>query len=509
MDTLLRDVPIATGPSRKRNEEGTSAKVGEMEYNNNLTQKSSFELNVRRGGPSTTRSNVPETIPEVIRYTNKVKGKVTNEGLTTHLAKTTGQKITLEHMAKRDGAVEARQLAMHAWIITFTRAPKDSSERLKEERGGHELMKGTILSLETRNLQTLSANGGASVDDFAYKEEIDVDLAIEGGGDGGDDAGVEPTVEGCGCGTAGVDPMGEGCVGGAVEGLGGEGLAVPMENAGDHVVNSLEEVYIYCTARIDEHYMEDKGGREHTGVVNRLRKSFQGNIAKRNTCCWDGNCICNFACKAHFLYLDEEECVPEIINLDECEKGADRSSWAVCGWREVRSVESEESCVTGIPKWTESAWIAVGAPSTPRIPREEDHVGPCEQLEALPPLNPLSKMWQKEGHSMDRPHRHHPMDSLEPQESLEEDSNLAPFEILRRVALWRAQYDESCKLCSRGSYCLSLASMVESVREAREEVVYPVADVSGWDVSLRESSEAKLELEITKDPSFLKPSLYE
>jgi hypothetical protein len=36
------------------------------------------------------------------------------------------------------------------------------------------------------------------------------------------------------------------------------------------------------------------------------------------------------------------------------------------------------------------------------------------------------------------------------------------FEILRRVALWRAQYDESCKLCSEG-YCLSLASMVESV----------------------------------------------
>nr|ABP35455.1 ORF43n [Pinus koraiensis] len=35
-----------------------------------------------------------------------------------------------------------------------------------------------------------------------------------------------------------------------------------------------------------------------------------------------------------------------------------------------------------------------------------------------------------------------------------------------RVALWRAQYDESCELCSGGSYCLSLASMVESVGEA-------------------------------------------
>ncbi len=45
---------------------------------------------------------------------------------------------------------------------------------------------------------------------------------------------------------------------------------------------------------------------------------------------------------------------------------------------------------------------------------------------------------------------------------LEWDSNSAPFEIFRRVALWRAQYDESWLLCSGGSYCLSLASMVES-----------------------------------------------
>ncbi|KAG6478079.1 hypothetical protein ZIOFF_061511 [Zingiber officinale] len=47
----------------------------------------------------------------------------------------------------------------------------------------------------------------------------------------------------------------------------------------------------------------------------------------------------------------------------------------------------------------------------------------------------------------------------------------APFEILRRVALWRAQYDESCKLYSGESYCLLLASMVESVGEASEAVV--------------------------------------
>jgi hypothetical protein len=37
--------------------------------------------------------------------------------------------------------------------------------------------------------------------------------------------------------------------------------------------------------------------------------------------------------------------------------------------------------------------------------------------------------------------------------------------LLTKVALWRAQYDESCKLCLGGSYCLSLAFMVESVRE--------------------------------------------
>ncbi|KAL4278455.1 hypothetical protein GQ457_03G011560 [Hibiscus cannabinus] len=51
---------------------------------------------------------------------------------------------------------------------------------------------------------------------------------------------------------------------------------------------------------------------------------------------------------------------------------------------------------------------------------------------------------------------------------LEWDSNSAPFDILRTVALWRAQYDESCKLCSGGSYCLSLASMVESVEGLRD-----------------------------------------
>ncbi|KAH0447516.1 hypothetical protein IEQ34_023638 [Dendrobium chrysotoxum] len=42
------------------------------------------------------------------------------------------------------------------------------------------------------------------------------------------------------------------------------------------------------------------------------------------------------------------------------------------------------------------------------------------------------------------------LDSPEPQESLEWYSNSAPFEILRRVALWRAQYDESYRRGLRG-----------------------------------------------------------
>ncbi|KAL9408988.1 hypothetical protein AB3S75_047387 [Citrus x aurantiifolia] len=46
-------------------------------------------------------------------------------------------------------------------------------------------------------------------------------------------------------------------------------------------------------------------------------------------------------------------------------------------------------------------WMVVGVGSSLRvpssgIPREEDQVGPCEQLDALSPFNPLSEMRQKE-----------------------------------------------------------------------------------------------------------------
>ncbi|CAA7019109.1 unnamed protein product [Microthlaspi erraticum] len=50
-----------------------------------------------------------------------------------------------------------------------------------------------------------------------------------------------------------------------------------------------------------------------------------------------------------------------------------------------------------------------GFPRLGLIPGEEDQVGPCEQLDALSPFNPLSEMRQKEGKSMDRPHRLHPV----------------------------------------------------------------------------------------------------
>ncbi|TKY46754.1 hypothetical protein E2542_SST28802 [Spatholobus suberectus] len=57
------------------------------------------------------------------------------------------------------------------------------------------------------------------------------------------------------------------------------------------------------------------------------------------------------------------------------------------------------------------------------------------------------------------------------------------FEILRRVALWRAQYDESCKLCSGGSYCLSLASMFDLCYDLSfmdVDKILPSSSTLGW-----------------------------
>ncbi|KAF4360023.1 hypothetical protein F8388_004530 [Cannabis sativa] len=59
-------------------------------------------------------------------------------------------------------------------------------------------------------------------------------------------------------------------------------------------------------------------------------------------------------------------------------------------------------------------WKLVGVGDSVRVPSsgipgEEDQVCPYEKLDALSPFNPLSKMRQKEGKSMDRPHRLHPI----------------------------------------------------------------------------------------------------
>ncbi|KAK9082376.1 hypothetical protein Syun_031979 [Stephania yunnanensis] len=142
-------------------------------------------------------------------------------------------------------------------------------------------------------------------------------------------------------------------------------------------------------------------------------------------------------------------------------------------------------------------WTVVGVGGSPRVPSsgisgEEDQVGPCEQLDALSPFNPLSEMRQKEGKSMDRPLRLHPVGTTRsPQGRLRHPGG-------RRRAITQAflrpksRAEKGAKLsvpgsplfgehstmkvvsCVRGeSYCLSLASMVESVGEA---VVDPVAD---------------------------------
>ncbi|GKB64536.1 hypothetical protein Tco_0920722 [Tanacetum coccineum] len=59
-------------------------------------------------------------------------------------------------------------------------------------------------------------------------------------------------------------------------------------------------------------------------------------------------------------------------------------------------------------------WTVVGVGGSPRvpllgIPGEEDQVGPCEQLDALSPFNPLREMRQKERKSMDRLHHLYPV----------------------------------------------------------------------------------------------------
>ncbi|KAJ4699446.1 Ycf68 protein, partial [Melia azedarach] len=91
---------------------------------------------------------------------------------------------------------------------------------------------------------------------------------------------------------------------------------------------------------------------------------------------------------------------------DKPEEGEDdvKSSCPLCPGR--------HTCYNGRDKGSRSREVGVGGSlrvSSSGIPGEEDQVGPCEQLDALSPFNPLSEMRQKKGKSMDRPHRLHPV----------------------------------------------------------------------------------------------------
>ncbi|KAJ7941677.1 Pleiotropic regulator 1 [Quillaja saponaria] len=92
---------------------------------------------------------------------------------------------------------------------------------------------------------------------------------------------------------------------------------------------------------------------------------------------------------------------------DKPEEGEDdvKSSCPLCPGRDTRATMAGD-------KGSRSREVGVGgSPRVPSsgIPGEEDQVGPCEQLDALSPFNPLSEMRQKEIKSMDRPHRLHPV----------------------------------------------------------------------------------------------------
>ncbi|KAK5769824.1 hypothetical protein PVK06_049997 [Gossypium arboreum] len=90
------------------------------------------------------------------------------------------------------------------------------------------------------------------------------------------------------------------------------------------------------------------------------------------------------------------------------EEASDSFMHAPLGSGDIAQLVELRSCnwVVAITGWLESA-APLGSPIWD--PWEEDQVGPCEQLDALSPFNPLSEMRQKEGKSMDQPHRLHPV----------------------------------------------------------------------------------------------------
>ncbi|PHT51684.1 hypothetical protein CQW23_06146 [Capsicum baccatum] len=94
---------------------------------------------------------------------------------------------------------------------------------------------------------------------------------------------------------------------------------------------------------------------------------------------------------------------PEQTTGDKPEKGEDdvKSSFPLC--------PGQHTCYNGRDKGVngklvrssmDCTWTVVGVDGSSRVPSskisgEEDQVGPCEQLDALSPFNPLSKISQK------------------------------------------------------------------------------------------------------------------
>ncbi|KAG9455509.1 hypothetical protein H6P81_000017 [Aristolochia fimbriata] len=86
--------------------------------------------------------------------------------------------------------------------------------------------------------------------------------------------------------------------------------------------------------------------------------------------------------------------IAQLVELRSC-------NWvvAITGWMSNCPGEGGR-----MGSWSRSSmdrtWTIVGVGGSPRVPSsgipgEEDQVGPCEQLDALSPFNPLSEMWQR------------------------------------------------------------------------------------------------------------------
>ncbi|KAK9081056.1 hypothetical protein Scep_031051 [Stephania cephalantha] len=125
-------------------------------------------------------------------------------------------------------------------------------------------------------------------------------------------------------------------------------------------------------------------------------------------------------------------------------------------------------------------WTVVGVGGSPRVPSsgisgEEDQVGPCEQLDALSPFNPLSEMRQKERKSMDRPHRLHPNQSGRPERRWFTLWRMSAFEsaYLQLVNLADTKVYDSTQFCRFGSSIYDLSFM-------DVDKILPFSSTLGW-----------------------------